>query len=417
MFLEIFRQAWESLWRSTTRTILTLSGMGWGVACFVLLFAYGDGFQHALDLGMAHYGKNVTVIWNGQTSLQAGGQRAGRSIQLELRDVEDIRANCPLVSRVSPEIFRIYPVKSRWRVTTTGVRGVNQDYGEMRGHYLLEGRTISAEDVRQARRVAVLGYDIKKKLLSEMPAVGEEVRINGLSFTVIGVLQKKVALSNYFQPDDRCLFIPHTAMAALTQTRYLSVLVYQSANPTFDDQAWSQVARILARNHRFDPRDEKAVSPMRWKYMQEIIGTITVGTKAFLLIMGIITLGIGGVGLMNVMLVSVNERTREIGLLKALGARPRHIRRQFLLEALLIALIGGFIGWALAELVTLVVGVIPFFSTILEDPTRQADIHLHVSGRACATAMITLGLVGVTAGFFPAVRAARLDPVRALHYE
>jgi putative ABC transport system permease protein len=417
MFLEILRRAIDSLGRNHTRTLLTLCGISWGVACFVILFAYGDGFSRALELGLSHYGRNVTVVWNGQTSMQAGGQRAGRRIQMELRDVEDVRAQCPLIIRVSPEIFRIYPIKTENRMTTTGVRGVNHEYGLMRGHYLSEGRRLSAEDVQYARRVAVLGYDLKHKLFSEAPALGEEVRINGLSFTVVGVLQKKVAMSNYFQPDDRCAFVPYTALAALTSTRYLSVMVLQTANPAFESQALAQFMQVMGRNHHFDPRDDRALLLHRWEMMQSIFSAIQVGMQVLLVVIGILTLSIGGVGLMNVMLVSVTERTREIGLLKALGARRRHIRLQFLLEALVIALVGGVIGYLLAELAAWAIGIIPFWSTILDDPTQQADIHLQFTWRAVLTAVVTLGLVGLLSGLFPAVRASRLNPVEALHYE
>lgn len=417
MTIEILRRALSSLARNHTRTILTLTGITWGVACFVILFAYGDGFQTAIQLGLAHYGKSVTVIWNGQTSLQAGGQRAGRAVHMQMSDVQDVRDNCPLITRVSPEIYRYYPVKSALRLTSTGIRGVNDEYGEMRGHFIEQGRRLSPEDLRYARRVAVLGHDLKIKLFSEAPAVGEEVRINGLAFTVVGVMQKKVAMSNYFQPDDRCAFIPYTAMSALTSTRYLSVLVVQCVNPAFEDEALAQVSRVLGRNHNFDPKDEKALSMNRWKEMAKIFSAITIGMKILLVVIGTLTLSIGGVGLMNVMLVSVTERTREIGLLKALGARKRHIRFQFLLEALAIAAVGGLSGYLLAQFAAWIIGVIPFWSTILDDPTRQADIHLNFSWTAVVTAVTTLGLVGLASGLFPAIRASRLDPVEALRHQ
>ncbi len=417
MFSELVKRALSSLARNHTRTLLTLFGIGWGVACFVILFAYGDGFGHAIELGLSHYGHNITVIWNGQTSLQAGGQRAGRPVRMEMSDVEDIRLNCPLISRVSPEIFRDYPIKTVNRVTSAGVRGVNHEYGEMRGHYIQEGRRISPEDVRYGRRVAVLGRDLRVKLFSEGPAVGEEVRVNGLSFIVIGVLQKKVAMSNYFRPDDLCAFVPHTAIAALTSTRYLSVMVVQSVNPAFEDAALGQVMRVLGRNHNFDPRDEKAVDMSRWKFMAQIFNGIIVGMRALLIVIGVLTLSIGGVGLMNVMLVSVTERTREIGILKALGARRHQIRMQFLLEALVISFIGGLLGYLLAELVAAIVGVIPFWSTILEDSSRQADIHLNFTWTSVLTAVATLSVVGLVSGLFPAIRASRMNPVEALRYE
>jgi putative ABC transport system permease protein len=417
MIFEIAKRALDSLGRNRARSTLTLVGIAWGVACFVILFAYGDGFKSALGLGLAHYGNRVTVIWNGQTSMQVGGQRAGRRIHMQMRDVEDVKSNAPLISRVSPEIYRDYPVKSQYRLTTAGVRGVNQEYGLMRGHYLQAGRRLSAEDIQYGRRVAILGNDLRLKLFSEAPALGEEIRIKGVPFTVVGVLQKKVAMSNYFRPDDQCIFIPHTALATMTSTRYLSVMVVQSANPVMEAEAMQQVMRVLSRNHNFDPRDERAVFMHKWEMMSNIFGSIETGMRMLLMVIGILTLGIGGVGLMNVMLVSVTERTREIGLLRALGARRRHIRSQFLLETLTIALAGGILGYGLAQIVVLIIGIIPFWSTILEDPTRQADIHLVVSARAIVTAVVTLGMVGVLSGIFPAIRASNLSPVEALHYE
>jgi putative ABC transport system permease protein len=334
-----------------------------------------------------------------------------------MRDVEDVRTGAPLIRRVSPEVYRDYPIKSAKRLTSTGVRGVNHEYGFMRGHYLQEGRMISAEDERYGRRVAVIGNDLRIKLFSEGPALDEEIKINGVPFTVIGVLQKKVAMSSYFKPDDRCVFIPHTAMATMTSTRYLNVMVVQPVNPIMEAQALRQVMQVLGRNHNFDPRDERAVFMNKWEMMRSIFDSIKTGMGILLLVIGVLTLGIGGVGLMNVMLVSVTERTREIGLLKALGAKRRHIRWQFLLEALVIALVGGLFGFIFAQFVALAIGIIPFWSTILEDPTRQADIHLLVSAEAVITAVTTLGVVGILSGIFPAIRASRLDPVEALHYE
>jgi len=417
MLYEILKEAIVSLGRNRTRSILTLLGIAWGVSCFVVLFAYGDGFSKALELGFAYFGDNVTIIWNGQTSKQAGGQKAGRRIALQLSDVEEVRKGSPLIKRISPEFYRTYPLQSTRRLTSEGVRGVNEEYGDMRGHFIEEGRLLSPEDVQFARRVAVLGQGLRLKLFSEAPAIGEEIRINGVSFTVIGVLKKKVAMSNYFGQDDLNAFIPYTAMAGLTSTRYLSVMVVQPVTGALEEPALKQVKEVLGRIHRFDPTDDKAVRLNTWSRGYSMLRGITVGMKIFLLVIGILTLSIGGIGLMNVMLVSVTERTREIGIRKALGAKRRHILIQFLAEALIIASLGGLLGYLFTETISRLIGTIPFWSSVLGDKSGQADIHLIVSLNAILTSTVCLGLVGLFSGFFPALRASRLDPVESLRYE
>jgi putative ABC transport system permease protein len=417
MLTQVIKEALISLNRNRTRSTLTLFGMAWGVACFVILVAWGDGFAHALTLGMNYFGDNVTIVWNGQTALQAGGQKAGRRIRMELRDVEDIRKNANMIKRVSPEFYREFPLQSKRRLTTNGVRGINHLYGEMRGQFIEEGRLLSPEDIQYSRRVTVLGQGLRKKLFSEAPALGEEVRIAGIPFTVVGVLKKKVSMSNYFGMDDENLFIPYTAMGSFSQIRFLSVMVIQPVAGILEDQAISQVRQILAKNHHFHPDDDKALLFNTWAQMATIMGGIITGMQIFLAVMGAVTLSIGGIGLMNVMLVSVTERTREIGIRKALGARRRHILLQFLAEALVIALMGGVLGYVFAQATAGYIGVIPFWGTIMGDTSGQADIHLIVSISAFLTAMVVLSIVALCSGFFPAWRASRLSPDLALRYE
>jgi putative ABC transport system permease protein len=417
IILEIFKRVISNLIAYGKRSVMTVLGITWGIASFILLTAYGDGFARAMTLGLRYFGDNVVVIWNGQTSMQAGGARSGRPIRTQPEDIEVIRQRCTLVKRVSPEVYDNFQLRWGDRITNAGIRAVNDEYGPIRGMFIQEGRFLSADDMANMRRVVVLGYDLKQKLFSRAPALDQDVFISGIRFSVIGILKKKIAISNYFDQDDNCAMIPVNVMGIMRDIRYNSVLVFQPVSGAMEDAAVRQVRQVLGDIHKFNPADQKALIFDRFSEGFSIINGLNTATKGLLTVIGIFTLAVAGVGIMNIMLFCVQERTKEIGVLKALGARKRHIRSQFLGEALALSIIGGIMGYLMAILLANWIGAIPFLSELFEDKSKQGDIWLIVDSRVFFTSFFTFMVIGLLSGTWPAIKASRLDPVEALRAE
>ena len=291
MLSEIVKKALWNLNVYRKRSLMTILGVAWGIASFILLIAYGDGFQRAMNLGLSYFGDYVVVIWNGQTSLQAGGSRSGRIIRTTPEDVESIRQRATLVKKVSPEVFDHMQLRWGDRISSAGIRAVNHEYGVIRGMFMGEGRFLNADDLAAMRRVVVLGYDLRRKLFSRSPAIGEDVFINGIRFTVIGVLKKKIAISNYFTQDDNCALIPINVMGILTDIRYNSVLVFQPVNGMMEEKATRQVINILAEIHKFNPADDKALFVRKFSMVLGIVNGLSTATKVLLILVGFFTLG------------------------------------------------------------------------------------------------------------------------------
>jgi len=397
-----------------TRTLLTVFAMVWGTISIVLLLAFGQGLRNQVSTGLLNAGERIFMVFGGQTSLEHEGLSRGRPIRLREDDLD-------LVLRAIPEFEFGSPSYGRSRThletgenqTTTYMEGVNPIFSELRRMFPAPGgRFINQRDIDQRRRVLFLGDEIAARLFGDTPPVGQTVLLDGLSFRVIGVMESKFQDSSNNGPDENRAVIPASTFRSIYGNEFVNHLLVRPRNVADAPLAKRELYRVLGARHRFDPTDERALGIWDFIEDEKIVGQIGLGIQVFLGLVGTFTLLVAGVGVANIMYVVVRERTQEIGIKLAVGARRRHIVGQFLFEAILIAVGGGLLGLAVASLLVIGIDSLPS-----ENPAMEYILNPKLSLPIASTCVGMLMAIGLVAGVLPARRAARLDPVESLRYE
>jgi putative ABC transport system permease protein len=428
---EAINQSFQNLRANKLRSFLTMFGILWGMISVVVLSATGEGFRRGNDKVLRELGKNIGIVWGGRTSLQAGGERAGREIQLTLDDARAIAAESSMIAVVSPELQRGgVRVKSSYNAANAQVTGIEPQYQDIRTIELEYGRNFTWTDEENVARVAIVGFDMAEQLFGKRHVLGETMTLNGVPYTVVGKIRKKNQDSNYSGPDNNKIFVPFAAMSRDMPRRdavagVLSDIIVAPKDwvvaglpraldervGRIEDIDWPlerNVRAILARRHGFDPDDRQAIAMWDTSLETLMFARMIGHMKQFFTIVGIVTLALGGIGVMNIMLIAVKERTREIGVRKALGATTRVIQRQFFLEGLFLTLLSGGAGMLLALGLCRLVNLAPM-------PERFSGMIL--SWQSAVAALATLVTIGIVTSTYPARKAADLPPVEALRFE